>query len=41
MAYDAGDEFRRPVTLALASVAIIGWLLAAFCGPRRLRPKTG
>ncbi len=30
MAYDAGDEFRRPVSLALASVAIIGWLLAGF-----------
>jgi len=30
MAYDAGDEFRRPVPLALAGVAIIGWLLAAF-----------
>ncbi len=30
MAHDAGDEFRRPVPLALAGVAIIGWLLAAF-----------
>ncbi len=30
MAYDAGDELRRPVSLALAGVAIIGWLLAAF-----------
>ncbi len=30
MAYDAGDGWRRPVPLALAGVAIIGWLLAAF-----------
>jgi predicted nucleic acid-binding Zn-ribbon protein len=30
MAYDAGDEFRRPVPLALAVLAVIGWLLAAY-----------
>lgn len=30
MAYDAGDELRRPVLLALAGAALIGWLLAAF-----------
>ena len=30
MAYDTGDELRRPVSLALAGVAIIGWLLAGF-----------
>ena len=30
MAYDTGDELRRPVALALAGVAIIGWLLAGF-----------
>jgi chromosome segregation ATPase len=30
MADDAGEEFRRPVPLALAGLAIIGWALAAF-----------
>lgn len=30
MAYGTGDELRRPVSLALAGVAIIGWLLAGF-----------
>ena len=39
MAYDAGDEFRRPVTLALAGVAIIGWLLAAFLWAQASRRK--
>src|SRR5208337_2660088 len=30
MADDAGDEFRRPVPIALAGLAIVGWALAAF-----------
>ena len=30
MAYDLTDDFRRPVPLALAALAIIGWLLVAF-----------
>ena len=30
MAYRTGDDLRRPVSLALAGVAIIGWLLAGF-----------
>ena len=30
MAYDLTSEFRRPVPLALAAVAIIGWLLVAY-----------
>jgi hypothetical protein len=27
MAYKISDEFRRPAPLALATVAIVGWLL--------------
>ncbi len=30
MAYDLTDDFRRPVSLALAALAIVGWLLVAF-----------
>jgi chromosome segregation ATPase len=30
VAYDLTSEFRRPVPLALASVAVIGWLLVAY-----------
>ncbi len=30
MAYDLSNEIRRPVPLALAAVAVIGWLLVAY-----------
>ncbi len=30
MAFIAGEEWRRPVPLALSGLAIIGWLLAAY-----------
>jgi chromosome segregation ATPase len=30
MAYDASDDFRRPVPLALAALAIVGWLLVSY-----------
>ena len=30
MAYNVSDDFRRPVPLALAAVAILGWLLVAY-----------
>jgi predicted nucleic acid-binding Zn-ribbon protein len=30
MAYSISDDFRRPVPLALAAVAILGWLLVAY-----------
>ena len=30
MAYDLSSEFRRPLPLALAAVAVIGWLLVAY-----------
>ena len=30
MALGAGEDFRRPVTLALSGLALIGWLLAAW-----------
>jgi chromosome segregation ATPase len=30
VAYDLSSEFRRPVSLALVAVAIIGWLLVAY-----------
>ena len=30
MAYDMTDDFPRPVPLALAALAIVGWLLVAF-----------
>jgi len=30
MAYQILDDFRRPVPLALAAVAILGWLLVAY-----------
>ena len=30
MAYDLTDDFRRPVTLALAALAIVGWLLVSY-----------
>ena len=30
MAYDISDDFRRPLPLALAAVAILGWLLVAY-----------
>ena len=34
MAYSIGDDFRRPVPLALAAIAIIGWLLVAYYSSR-------
>ncbi|MBV8473685.1 MAG: hypothetical protein JO107_06555 [Hyphomicrobiales bacterium] len=30
MAFDVSDEFRRPVPLALAALAIVGWLLVSY-----------
>ncbi|MGD0640400.1 MAG: hypothetical protein ABSC22_06600 [Roseiarcus sp.] len=30
MAYDLTDDFRRPVPLALAALAIVGWLLVSY-----------
>jgi chromosome segregation ATPase len=30
MAYDVSDDFRRPVPLALAALAIVGWLLVSY-----------
>ena len=30
MALSAGEDFRRPVTLALSGLALIGWLLAGY-----------
>src|SRR5579872_6898749 len=30
MAYDLSSEIRRPVPLAFAAVAVIGWLLVAY-----------
>ena len=30
VAYDLTDDFRRPVPLALAALAIVGWLLVAY-----------
>ncbi len=30
MAFDSADRFSRPVPFALAAVAVVGWLLAAF-----------
>ena len=40
MADDAGDEFRRPVSLALAGVAIIGWALAGFLWTQASQTQT-
>ena len=34
MAYKISDEFRRPWPLALAAVAIVGWVLAAYFSSR-------
>jgi hypothetical protein len=34
MAYKISDEFRRPAPLALATVAIVGWLLVAYFSSR-------
>jgi chromosome segregation ATPase len=34
MAYKIRDEFRRPAPLALAAVAIVGWLLVAYFSSR-------
>ena len=34
MAYKISDEFRRPAPLALATVAIFGWLLVAYFSSR-------
>ena len=34
MAYKISDEFRRPAPLALAAVAIVGWLLVAYFSSR-------
>jgi chromosome segregation ATPase len=30
MAYDLSDDFRRPLPLALAALAIVGWLLVSY-----------
>jgi chromosome segregation ATPase len=40
MADDAGDEFRRPLPLALAGLAIIGWALAAFLWAQDAQTRT-
>ena len=40
MADDAGGEFRRPVPLALAGLAIIGWALAAFLWSQDAQTRT-
>ena len=34
MAYKITDEFRRPAPLALAAVAIVGWVLVAYFSSR-------
>lgn len=34
MAYKISNEFRRPAPLALAAVAIVGWLLVAYFSSR-------
>ena len=39
MAHDAGDEFRRPIPLALTGLAVIGWLLAAFLWSRAAQTR--
>src|SRR5574340_1619803 len=39
MAQHAGDEFRRPVPLALAALAVIGWLFAAYIWSEASRTK--
>ena len=40
MASRAGEEFWRPVTLALSALAIIGWLLAAYLWTQATRTES-
>ena len=40
MPYDSADSFSRPVPLALAGVAAIGWLLAAFLWSQASQTQT-
>ncbi len=40
MASGAGEEFRRPVTLALSGIAIIGWLVSAYMWQEEARAES-